>query len=73
MLQGVVDCCLLNPEGITVIDFKTDRVTPGGEEQAALRYKGQLQAYSQALQRIFHLPVLERIVWFFATSTAVML
>ena len=73
MLQGVVDCCLLNPEGITVIDFKTDRVTPGGEEQAALRYKGQLQAYSQALQRIFHLPVLERIVWLFATGTAVML
>ena len=24
LLQGVVDCALLEPEGITVLDFKTD-------------------------------------------------
>ncbi len=26
-LQGVVDCALLEPDGITVLDFKTDYVT----------------------------------------------
>ena len=26
LLQGVVDCALIEPDGITIIDFKTDFV-----------------------------------------------
>ena len=71
MLQGVTDCCLLEPDGITVIDFKTDRVTQATQEQSAIYYKGQLDAYAKALEEIFHKPVREKILYFFATGQAV--
>lgn len=38
LLQGVVDCCLIEPEGLTILDFKTDRVQPGREAEVAERY-----------------------------------
>lgn len=37
LLQGDVDCCFMEEDGITVLDFKTDRVRPGGEAAAAAR------------------------------------
>ena len=39
LLQGVVDCALIEEEGITVVDFKTDRVTGPALERAALRVR----------------------------------
>ncbi len=73
MLQGVTDCCLLEPDGLCVIDYKTDRVSPGGERERAEFYRGQLNAYADALSRIFERPVKEKILYFFATDTAVTL
>lgn len=73
MLQGVTDCCLLEADGLCVIDFKTDRVQPGRESERAEHYRGQLEAYAAALSRIFERPVKEKILWFFATDTAVVL
>ena len=71
LLQGVVDCAILDEGGITVIDFKTDRVQPGGEDERAAQYRGQLTAYARALERIYCLPVRETVLWFFSTGTAV--
>ena len=68
LLQGVTDCCLIKNGGLTVIDFKTDRIKPGDEAISAARYRPQLDAYSLALERIFCLPVSERILYFFATG-----
>ena len=56
-----------------ILDFKSDRLRPGAECERAEYYRGQLDAYSRALSRIFELPVSERIVYFFATDTAVSL
>ena len=73
LLQGVTDCCLLEEDGLCVIDFKTDRVRPGQERERAEYYRGQLDAYSLALSRIFERPVKEKCLYFFATDTAVCL
>ena len=70
LLQGVTDCCLLEEDGLTILDFKSDRIAAGQEAQRAEHYKGQLDAYSRALGRIFGLPVKERILYFFASDTA---
>ena len=70
LLQGVTDCCLLEQDGLCVIDFKTDRVMPGQEASRAEHYRGQLEAYSDALSRIFDRPVKEKILYFFATNRA---
>ncbi|MEA4965019.1 MAG: helicase-exonuclease AddAB subunit AddA [Oscillospiraceae bacterium] len=73
LLQGVTDCCLLEEDGVTVIDFKTDRVSPGSEAARAEHYRGQLEGYSAALSRIFARPVREKILYFFQTGTAISL
>ncbi len=73
MLQGVTDCCLLEQDGLCVIDFKTDRVARGQEALRAQHYRSQLEAYSTALSKIFAMPVKEKFLYFFATDTAVSL
>lgn len=70
LLQGVTDCCLIEPDGVAVLDFKTDRIPHGGEAARAAHYRGQLDGYALALARIFGMPVKEKILYFFATDTA---
>ncbi len=66
LLQGVVDCALIEEDGMILLDFKTDYVT----EQTLLalkeRYCLQVQAYAQALQRIYGKPVRQSLLYFFA-------
>ena len=57
LLQGVVDCALLDEDGIIVLDFKTDYVTPENRDVLIERYRHQVQAYARSLARIFEKPV----------------
>ena len=72
LLQGVVDCFWREPEGLVVLDFKTDRITGNPAEKAA-RYAMQVRAYAAALTRIFDIPVRETILYFFDCDQAVTL
>lgn len=65
LLQGVVDCALLENDGITIIDFKTDRVSQQTVLDAAERYRPQLETYADALHRIYQMPVKEKLLYFF--------
>lgn len=65
LLQGVVDCALLEPDGITVIDFKTDYVTEETIPSVVSRYISQIQTYADALQRIYEQPVKARYLYLF--------
>lgn len=71
MLQGVADCLIFEPEGLTVVDFKTDRVSAGREEERAAVYYGQLRAYAMAMGRIFNRPVRRCVLYFLKTSAEV--
>ncbi len=71
LLQGVVDLWSELPEGILLIDYKTDRVTLETQEARAAEYEPQLRAYAWALERITGKKVLRRMIWFFATGQAV--
>ena len=66
LLQGVVDCALLEPDGITILDFKTDRVKPDGVEQIKERYRSQVQIYAQALERIYQMKVKKQYLYLFS-------
>ena len=70
-LQGVIDCCFTGPEGLTVVDFKTDRLRPGEEPGHSERYRAQIEAYSAALSRITGVQVRRRVLWYFSTGTGV--
>ena len=65
LLQGVVDCAIMEPDGITVLDFKTDYVTDETLPAAVERYRTQVEIYADALQRIYELPVKKRYLYFF--------
>ena len=65
LLQGVVDCALLEPDGITVLDFKTDYVTEKTVDQRADYYRPQLETYCEALSRIYKLPIKAAYLYFF--------
>jgi len=70
MLQGVVDCFVPESDGITILDFKTDRVGDDIGERAEY-YRPQLEAYSKALSQIYDLPVKRKILYFFSVGKAV--
>lgn len=65
LLQGVVDCAILEEDGITVIDFKTDSVTEQTLPQLLERYQPQVQTYVHALERIYRRPVKAAYLYFF--------
>ena len=65
LLQGVVDCAIMDPDSITVIDFKTDHVTKDTLSEVVDRYRPQVMVYSDALSRIFEKEVRARYLYFF--------
>ena len=73
LLQGVVDCWFETPDGITVIDFKTDRVRGEALTRRAEEYRPQLEAYERALEAVTGRKVVRRILWFFFSDTPVSL
>ena len=71
LLQGVVDCWFDTPEGLVIVDFKSDRVNSDNVLERAESYKPQLEAYATALGQLLNRPVCRRVLWFFALSRAV--
>ena len=65
LLQGVVDCAMIEEDGITVIDFKSDRVTEETVGASAERYRTQIQAYAHAMERIYQKPIKQVLLYFF--------
>ena len=72
LLQGVVDCWFTEADGaVTVVDFKTDRVTEATVERRAEDYRPQLDAYTRALSQAAGVRVRRRCLWFFSVGRAV--
>ncbi len=71
LLQGVVDCAIIEEDGILLLDFKTDRVTLETLHQRAEHYRPQVLAYAHAMARIYERPVKQALLYFFHTGTFV--
>jgi ATP-dependent helicase/nuclease subunit A len=71
LLQGVVDCWFETLEGITIVDFKTDRVSRAQALDRARSYAGQLAAYAYALEQITGKKVARKALWFLGPAIAV--
>ncbi|MBR4762160.1 MAG: UvrD-helicase domain-containing protein, partial [Clostridia bacterium] len=69
IVQGAVDLCFTEPDGVVVVDFKTDRV----DDAAALKecYSEQISVYGKACEKIFKMPVKEKIIYSFNLSQAI--
>ena len=71
LLQGVVDCWFETLEGITVVDFKTDRIKESDLPARAESYRSQLAEYSRALEEVTGRMVVRKVLWFFRLDKAV--
>ena len=68
LLQGVVDCAIIEDDGIIVVDFKTDRVTADTLGVLQDRYAQQLRTYGVALSKIFEKPIKEMLIYAFSVN-----
>jgi ATP-dependent helicase/nuclease subunit A len=73
LLQGVIDCALVESDGITVLDFKTDYVTEDTLDAVTAGYAPQVQVYADAISRIYGLPVKAKALYFFHLSRLIYL
>ena len=70
LMNGAIDLLLFEQGALTVVDFKSDRIRPGQEEEKAQAHRLQLEIYARAAREVFGLPVRERWVWFTETGRA---
>lgn len=61
IVQGIVDCIIINDHSVTIIDYKTD-FTNSLNELSRI-YNNQLYLYKQAIQQVFELPIKECIIY----------
>ena len=71
LLQGVIDCALVDPDGITVIDFKTDYITQDNFSDKIAQYTRQVETYANAISRIYERPIKSAYLYFFHTEELV--
>jgi ATP-dependent helicase/nuclease subunit A len=73
LLQGVIDCCIAEDGGLTIIDYKTDYIDEGNLNEKVEGYRHQLDAYELAMERITGLKVREKVLYFFSKDLKVSL
>ena len=71
LLQGVIDCALIEDDGITIIDFKTDRIDDETAENAAQKHRMQVEVYAGAMAKIFNKPIKAKYLYFFSKGALV--
>ncbi len=71
VVQGIIDLLAQTPDGLLVIDFKTDRVSGPQVSERAQVYRGQLDLYAKAVSAIRGQRVVGRWLYFLAPRQAV--
>jgi len=72
VVQGLIDLLVRTPEGLLVLDFKTDHPISGDAvAKRAEAYRGQLELYGRAAAAICREKVLARWLYFLAPRQAV--
>ena len=69
LIQGIVDVCWKEEDGIVLLDYKTDAVKNGS--QLIRRYATQLELYAKALTKAAGEPVKEKLMYSFGLHKVV--
>lgn len=70
VVQGIIDMLVQTPEGLIVIDFKSDRVSGEQIERRGQVYRGQLDLYGRAAGEILQRPVEQKWLYFLTPRKA---
>ncbi len=71
IIQGIIDMLVKIPDGLLVIDFKTDAVTAEEAPQRAEFYRQQLDLYARAAAAILNSQILNKWLYFLTPACAV--
>src|SRR5699024_11890890 len=63
LVQGIIDVFFEEPDGLVVLDYKTDQVRTADELKE--KYHAQLDYYARALEKLTEKPVKEKIIYSF--------
>lgn len=66
LLQGVIDCLVLEPDGALLIDYKTNRLGPGRLTELTETYRWQMACYARAVETLLQVKVKEIVLAFLA-------
>lgn len=65
LLQGIIDCCFEEKEGIILVDYKTDYVNNDNNSSIKEKYRTQLDYYTRALERMTDKKVCGKYIYLF--------
>lgn len=71
MLSGIMDLVFEEEDGLVLVDYKTDAVSPAGETLLQERHSAQLRVYRRTLELIEEKPVKETCLFAFSLGKTV--
>jgi len=71
VVQGIIDMLVQSPQGLAVIDFKTDNVNTEQAQERAMVYREQLELYSRAASAILKSKILGKWLYFLTPGCAI--
>ncbi len=69
IIQGIIDMLIKTPQGLVIIDFKTDNITSGQVRERAEFYRRQLDLYSRAASAILKSESIAKWLYFLTPAT----
>jgi ATP-dependent helicase/nuclease subunit A len=73
LVQGIIDAYFIEGNEIVLVDYKTDKVRRGGEQELIDRYHVQLEDYAKALERMLSKNVKEAYIYSFTLGKEIRL
>lgn len=71
LTQGIIDVWFETPEGIILVDYKTDYVADNDTSVLKKRYQTQLDYYQKAIERLTHQKVVAKLIYSFGVEAMV--
>lgn len=71
IVQGIIDLLIEDDEGLTLVDYKTDRLSGRRGSELAPRYAAQMACYARAAEDAWARPVRELLLVFLDSGEVV--
>ncbi len=71
LVQGIIDAFFEESDGLVLVDYKTDRVQKGQEQELVEKYRKQLWYYARVLERVREKKVKEVHIYSFALGKSI--
>jgi len=71
IVQGIIDMLIQTPQGLVVIDFKTDDVTTEEASERTELYRGQIELYGRAAEAILKAKTIGKWLYFLTPGCVV--